>query len=129
MAKATPSKAALITGWTLSLLVSALFLFSAFMKLTANPMAVQGFATFGFAPDLLFSIGVLELACVILYLIPPINVLGAIVLTGYLGGALVTELRVGHPIYGHIVFGILIWGGLYLREPRLRQLIPLRRAD
>lgn len=129
MPKETPSKAAVITGWTLSLLVSALFLMSATMKLTANPMAVQGFAGYGFAPDLLVPIGILELSCVILYLIPPINVLGAIVLTGYLGGALVTELRVGHPIYAHIVFGILLWGGLYLREPRLRKLIPVRRAD
>jgi hypothetical protein len=129
MPKETPSKAAHITGWTLSILVSALFLMSATMKLTANPMAVQGFAAYGFAPDLLFPIGILELACVILYLIPAINVLGAIILTGYLGGALVTELRVGHPFFPHILFGILLWGGVYLREPRLRKLIPVRKAD
>ncbi|NJN37230.1 MAG: DoxX family protein [Nitrospiraceae bacterium] len=75
---------------------------------------------------LAFGLGVLELVCVILYIIPRTAVLGAILLTGYLGGAILTHLRVGDPFIGPVVFGVFIWGGLFLRDPRVRALIPVR---
>ena len=78
------------------------------------------------AENLALGIGILELACTIIYVIPRTAVLGAILLTGYLGGAILTHLRVGEPIFLQVIFGVLIWGGLYLRDPRLRVLIPLR---
>ena len=64
-----------------------------------------------------------------LYLIPRLSILGAIVLTGFLGGAIATHLRIGEPVVMHIVLGLLIWGGLFLREPRLREILPLRKAN
>ncbi len=87
---------------------------------------VQGMDHFGWPPAMLQVIGVLELSCVVLYLIPQIAVLGGIILTGYLGGAVATHVRLGEPVYLHIVIGFFIWGGLYLREPRLRKLVPMR---
>lgn len=73
-----------------------------------------------------FGLGILEVACVVVYLIPRTAVLGAILLTGYLGGAVATHLRVGDPCFGPILLGVVLWGGLFLRDPRLRTLIPLR---
>lgn len=76
-------------------------------------------------------LGVLTLAGVVLYAIPRTAILGAILLTGYMGGAMATHLRIGSPLFSHVLFGfclgVLIWGGLYLRDPGLRQLIPFRR--
>jgi hypothetical protein len=71
-------------------------------------------------------LGILELSCVVIYLIPQTAVIGAILLTGYLGGAICSHWRVGDPVYTHIVLGILIWLGLWLREDRLKPLMPLR---
>jgi hypothetical protein len=73
-------------------------------------------------------LGILELSCVVIYLIPATSVLGAILVTGYIGGALCTQLRVGEPWYSLVVIGIFIWLGLYLREDRLKPLIPLRKV-
>jgi hypothetical protein len=81
----------------------------------------------GWSPSVLVPLACLELTCVALYLIPSIAVLGGIILTGYLGGAIATHVRLGQPVYLHVVIGIFIWGGLYLREPRLRALIPTRK--
>jgi hypothetical protein len=100
---------------------------SAVMKFAKPPSVIEGFAHLGLPVTLAFGLGVLELACTAIYLIPRTAVLGAILLTGYLGGAVVTHLRVGDPFIGPIIFGVLIWAGLFLREPRLRSLIPLRR--
>lgn len=100
---------------------------SAVMKFAKPPSVIEGFAHLGLPVTLAFGLGVLELACTAIYLIPRTAVLGAILLTGYLGGAVVTHLRVGDPFIGPIIFGLLIWAGLFLREPRLRSLIPLRR--
>ena len=72
------------------------------------------------------GLGVLELACTALYVIPRTSVLGAILLTGYLGGATVTHLRIGEPFWGPPLVGVFLWGGLYLRDPRLRALIPFK---
>lgn len=76
---------------------------------------------------MVIPIAIIEAASVVLYLIPRFSVLGAILLTGYLGGAMATHLRLGEPVVMHVILGILTWGGLYLRDARLRELIPLRK--
>jgi len=81
--------------------------------------------------SLAFGIGILEFVCIVVYVIPRSSILGAIVLTGYLGGAVATHVRIGSPLFSHVLFpiyvGVLVWGGLFLREERLGALIPLRR--
>ncbi|MCU0626949.1 MAG: DoxX family protein [Gemmatimonadaceae bacterium] len=116
-----------IAGWTLSLLCSALLTFSATMKFAGPPDMVAGFTHLGLPLTLARPLGVLEIACVIVYLVPATTILGAVLLTGYLGGAIVTHLRVGDPIVTQVVLGVVVWGGVWLREPRLRALLPLRR--
>ena len=92
--------------------------------------AVEAFGKLGYPAEFAGGIGILLLACVAVYLIPRTSVLGAILLTGYLGGAVASHVRVGDPWFSHALFpvyvGLLVWGGLYFREPRLRAVIPLR---
>jgi hypothetical protein len=116
------------TGRVISVLVSLLFLFSAFMKLKGGPELEQGMAQLGLPMSLVVPLAILELTCVAVYLIPPTAVLGAVLLTGYLGGAICTHLRVGDPVVVHVILGGLIWLGIYLREERLWTLLPLRRT-
>lgn len=121
------SKAALWTGRILSVLPVLMLLFSGVMKFIPSPQLSEGFKHLELPVGMAFGLGVLELACTVVYLIPRTAVLGAILLTGYLGGAILTHLRVGD-VYGmQVVLGVLLWGGLYLRDPRLRALIPLVR--
>lgn len=120
------SKKMLWGGYVLSVLPSLLLLFSAFMKLSKNPRAVEGFKNFGYGDSAILSIGVIEIVCTVLYLIPRTAVIGAILLTGYMGGAIVTHLRVGQSFIVQFLVGVIIWGGLYLRHERLRELMPLR---
>ena len=120
------SKKMLWTGRILSTLPVLMLLFSAVMKFVQPPGFAEGMAKLGIPENLALGLGLLELACVILYIIPRTAVLGAILLTGYLGGAILTHLRVGENFIGPIVFGVFIWGGLFLRDPRIRALIPLR---
>lgn len=122
-----PSKAARITGWVLSILPVPLFAFSAFGKFMLPPDAAKGFEHLGWPTSAATPLGILEVACVILYLIPQTAVLGAILLAGYMGGAIATHARIGEPFFMQAGLGIVLWLGLYLREPRLRALIPLRR--
>jgi len=119
-------KKMLWTGHIVSAVPVLVLLMSAVMKFAKPPPVVEGFAHLGLPESLAFGLGVLELACTALYIIPRTAVLGAILLTGYLGGAIVTHLRVGDPFIGPIIFGVLVWAGLFLRERRLRALIPLR---
>ncbi len=114
-------------GRVLSLLAALPFLMSAAMKFKGGPEMDQGWAHFSWPPAMLIPVACLELGSVILYLIPQVCILGGIVLTGYLGGAIATHLRLQEPVYVHVLIGLFIWGGLYLREPRLKQLIPLRQ--
>ena len=123
----TVSKATLWTGRILSALPVLMMLLSAIMKFVKPASVVEGFAHLGIPENLPFGLGVLELACSILFLIPQTSILGAILLTGYLGGATCTHLRVGDPFFMPVLVGVFVWGGLFLREPRLRELIPLRR--
>lgn len=113
-------------GRVISALLSLLFLFSAFLKLKDGPEVLKGFARLGIPASMMIPLGILEISCVVIYLIPATSVLGAILLTGYVGGTICTAWRVGDPFYLQIVLGILAWLGLYLRESRLKELIPLR---
>ena len=115
-------------GRVISGLVSLAFLMSAFMKMKGGAEVTEGMAHLGLAESLIVPLAILELSCVVIYLIPVTSVLGAILLTGYMGGAICTHLRAGDPFYFQIGFGILVWLGLYLRESRLMALIPLRRG-
>ncbi|MCU1219213.1 MAG: rane protein [Candidatus Angelobacter sp.] len=131
LAVKTSSKT-LWTGRILSGLVVLFLLVDAGFKLI-KPLpapAVQAFGQLGYPVGLAAGIGILLLACVALYAVPRTSVLGAILLTGYLGGAVASHVRVGDPWFSHALFpvyiGLLIWGGLYLRDQRLRALIPLR---
>lgn len=120
------SKKALRAGWVVSALPALLLVFSAVLKLAKVPAAVEGFKALGYDESVALGIGIVELACTVLYLIPCSTVLGAILLTGYLGGATATHVRVGESFFAPILLGVLVWGGLYLREARLRALLPLR---
>ena len=121
------SKKALWAGYIMTALPVLMLLFSAVMKFVQPPPVLEGFKHLGLPESFAFGLGVLELLCTLLYIIPQTSALGAILLTGYLGGAIVTHLRVGDAFIGPIIFGILIWGGLFLRDRRLRDLIPFRR--
>ena len=113
-------------GRGISVLVSLVFLMSAFMKLKGGAEVMQGMAHLGLPESLIMPLAILEISCVVIYLIPATSILGAILLTGYIGGAICTHLRVGDPFFMQIAIGIFIWLGLYLRENRLKALIPLR---
>ncbi len=120
------SKKRLWAGRILSGLLTLFLLFSAAMSFTKLPAVKQGGAHLGYPESLGLAIGILLLTCTALYAIPRTSVLGAILLTGYLGGATASHIRVGDPFYVPILVGVLVWLGLYLREDRLRALIPLR---
>jgi hypothetical protein len=115
------------TGAVVSVLASAMFLLSAFMKLKGGPQLDEGMAHLGMPSSMVMPLAILELACVALYLVPPTSVLGAVLLTGYLGGAICTHWRVGDPIFIPVLLGLFVWLGIYLREPRLKALLPLRK--
>jgi len=118
-------------GWVMSGLVIAFLLMDATMKLLALPIVLETSGLLGFAgADMARGLGAILLTCTLLYVAPQTAVLGAILLTGYLGGAVATHVRVGSALFSHLLFGVylgvLLWGGLYLRDPRLRALIPWR---
>ena len=122
------SKASLWTGRILSTLAVLLFVFTAMFSLLKPAAAMQGFVHYGYPESALLRIAIVEILCAIVYAIPRTAVLGAILLTGYLGGATATHVRVGEPPILAIIVGIVVWLGLYLRDRRLRALIPLRRS-
>ena len=114
------------TGWVITVLPSLLLVFSAIAKLTGSPQVVEGMGKAGWNTNLIAPLGITELASTILYLIPQTSTLGAILLTGYMGGAIATHVRAGEPFAFQAVFGVLIWLGLYLRESRLWPILPWR---
>jgi len=120
------SKKMLWAGRVLSSLPVLLFAFTATFCLLNPAAAAQGFAHYGYPDGAMLRITFLELACAIVYAIPRTAVLGAILMTGYLGGATATHARVGEPFYLPIIVGIVVWLGLFLRDARLRALIPVR---
>ena len=116
-------------GWLISVGPVLILLMSARWKLTSDPWYVQEWGRIGWATDALPRIGLIQLACVVLYVTPPTAVLGVVLLTGYLGGALSQYVRLGepYPMMVPLTTALLAWLGLYLREERLRSLLPLRR--
>ncbi len=105
-------------------------LFDAIIKVLQLAPALKGTAELGYPTSAVLGIGVVELICIVLYLIPRTSFLGAVLLTGYLGGAIASHVRVGNPLFSHVLFptyiAAMIWAGLYLRDARLRVLVPVR---
>jgi hypothetical protein len=124
------SKLRLSAGHVISAIPVLFLLFESVIKLMVIDPVVESFGQLGYPVSVSLGIGLVELICLVLYVIPRTSVLGAVLLTGYLGGAVATHVRVGSPVFTHILFPIyvaaLVWGGLFLREPRLRALVPLR---
>ena len=122
--------ALLLTGRILTGLF-ALFMLGASIapKLLQMPIAEATMAELGWPAGYALMIGVIELACLVLYLVPATSVLGAVLMMGLLGGAMATQIRVGSPLFSHILFsvylGLFMWGGLWLRNPMLRALFPI----
>lgn len=122
-----------VIGRALSALPVIFLLLDAVMKLI-RPLPVpvsEAAVKVGYAPSTMPVIGALLLFCTVIYAIPATSVLGAILLTGYLGGAVATHVRVADPLFSHVLFpvylGVLIWSGVFLRDQRLRELVPVRR--
>lgn len=114
-------------GRVISAIPVLLMLFAAFGKLIKATPVVQGMAQFGYPERLVSPIGILELVCTITYVVPRTTVLGAILLTGLLGGATATNVRIGDPTFiMPVAIGIMVWAGIFLRDARIRALIPLR---
>lgn len=115
-------------GYVVSAIPVLMLLFSGSVKLLRLPSVVQGFGEYGYPASLIAVIGILEVGCTVVYLIPRTAVLGAILMTGFLGGAIVSNVRLNNPLFSvPLILGVMAWGGLYLREARLRALIPLRK--
>jgi uncharacterized protein YndB with AHSA1/START domain len=121
------STATLWIGRIVSAVPALMLTGSGVVKLVKPDPLVEEFTRLGYPASLALGIGILELFCTALYVLPRTAVLGAILLTGYLGGATATHVRIGDPFFAPVVLGVLLWGGLYLRDPRLRALAPLRR--
>jgi len=125
------AKPALWLGRVLSSLVILFLLFDGAIKLVPWPVVTETMDRIGSSENLARSLGFITVACTVLYAIPPTSILGAILLTGYLGGAMASHVRIGSALFSHTLFGLylglMVWGGLWLRDRRLRPLIPLRR--
>lgn len=116
------------TGRVITGVVSLLFFFSAAMKFVGGADVKEGMAHLGLPEAMVVPLGILEAACTVIYLIPATSVLGAILLAGYMGGAICTHWRVGDPFLGQVAIALVVWLGLYLRETRLKALIPVRKS-
>jgi DoxX-like family len=127
------SRAQMLAGRLLSGLAAAFLTLDSAMKFVKAPQVIEASTHLGLGLELVTPIGLVLLVCTALYVIPRTAVLGAILLTGYLGGAVFGNLRVGDPLATHVLFpvyfGILLWAGLFLRDRRLRALIPFRSAS
>ena len=124
---ASVSKKRLWAGRIISALMVLFLLFDSGLKVMKLAPAVEATARLGYPTKLVFAIGIAELICVVLFGIPRTSMLGAILLTGYLGGATATQVRLEDPwFFFPVVIGVLVWGGLFLRDERLRALVPLR---
>ena len=120
-------------GYIVSGLPALFLLMDAVGKLVRPAAVVEGTVSLGYPESVILPLGVTLLVCTVLYIVPQTTMLGAILLTGYLGGAVATHVRLGNPIFTHTLFpvylGIFVWLGLYLRDTRIRGLVPLRKAE
>lgn len=125
--KTRSTKAQLITGWVLSGLAIAFLLFDSFGKFAKPEPVIEGTIDLGYPESILPTLGTLLLVSTVLYAVPRFSFFGAILLTGYLGGAVATHIRVDNPLFSHtlfpVYFGLLVWGGLYLRSIKFRSYI------
>ena len=123
------TKAKARSAYALSGLVILFLLFDCSIKFINPPQVAEASAHIGWSASLSPDLGVILLCCTLLYAIPRTSILGAVLLTGYLGGAVATHLRVGDPLFSHVLFpvymGIALWTGLFLRDERARTLLPL----
>ncbi len=125
---ATGSRKMIWAGRVLSGIPAALVLFGAVLKIIKAGSVIEGMSQHGIPEYLVVLIGIIELICALVYLIPSTAMLGAILMTALMGGATFTNMRVGDPSYVMTVLvGVMVWAGLYLRDERLRALLPLRR--
>jgi hypothetical protein len=123
------SKKRLWAGRIISALPALFLLMDGVMKLFKPAVVVEGTVRLGYSETVILPLGIILLSCTVLYLIPRTTIAGAILLTGYLGGAVATHVRVGEglfPVLFPVILGVLLWGGLWLRDEQLRALIPLR---
>jgi hypothetical protein len=114
-------------GWIISALPVLMLLFSGATKLAKPAFVIEGFTRLGWDDKLALGLGIVEIACAIIYIVPRTCVLGAILVTGYLGGAIATHVRIGDQFIAPVVLGVLVWGGLWLRDARLRALLPIHQ--
>jgi hypothetical protein len=128
---ASIGKKRLVASYILTGFVGLFLAVDTGMKVLRLAPAIQGTTELGYPAEAVLWIGVIQLVCLGCYVVPRTSVLGAVLLTGYLGGAIATHVRVGSPLMTHVLFPIyvalMVWGGLYLRETRLRDLLPIRR--
>ena len=121
------------TGRVLSGLAALFLVFDSTGKLLQVQPVIDGTRQLGYSSDIVFSLGVILLSCVVAYVIPRTSILGALLLTGYLGGAVATHVRVENPLISHVLFPVYVaaflWGGLLLRDPQLGAFLPLRRVS
>ena len=123
----TESRVLVWIGRVLSTLPVLLLIMSGVMKVTKNPQVTEGFTKMGYDPQVALGIGIVELICTALYIIPHTAPVGAILLTGYLGGATATHLRIGEPWFTPVILGVVLWVGLVLRDGRLQSVLPWKR--
>ena len=118
-------------GWAMSGLMILFMLFDSLAKLALERHVIAATTQIGYPVHAIRTLGAIGLVCTLLYAFPPTAMLGAILLTAYLGGAVASKVRIDDPLFGSVLFGayfgVLVWGGLYLRDERLRSMIPLRR--
>lgn len=130
---AAVSRKALWAGRMISVLPILFLFMDGVMKLVKPALVVEATVKLGYPETVIVPLGIVLLVCTVFYAIPRTSVLGAILLTGYLGGAVATHVRVGDPLFTHTLFpvylGVFVWGGLYLRDTRLRALIPFREGE
>jgi len=125
------AKKQLWAGRIVSALPALFLLVDGGMKLVKPAPVVEATVQLGYPESVIFGLGIVLLACTVVYLVPRTSILGAILLTGYLGGAVATHVRVGDglfPIFFPVILGVLVWGGLFLRDNRLRALLPWRSS-
>lgn len=123
-----PSRKSIWIGWLLGILPALLLVTSASFKFIKPDRMEENLRPLGWRIDQMNGLGILELSVAVIYLIPQTSILGAILVTGYIGGAIATHVRIGdYFLVPHILIGVLVWLGVWLRGPRLRELLPIRR--
>ena len=123
------NKVMTIIGWIFTALIGCALLASAALKLAQPEFVTEGFAKSGFPDGTLVPIGIAELISALLFLFPKTRVLGAILVTGYMGGAIATHVHAGESIVVQVLFGVFAWLGLFLRDARIRSILPLWSSE